>query len=596
MLRNTSIFCVVALACTLVAGESFAQIDAPPAQPGAPSPGIQPAAPAAQPAAPGGGFTRGGGHYLSWIKILACWLVFLCWVATTDWLSTDCQNTRLKYLRWNPIVFGTFLGAFFLVWILPWFWVSFPLLVIAYATPLIWYIIYRNSKVETHQKVLTRAHFRFLLAKRLSFIDAEKKAPWEIGPPVTLEADGDGADSGDSPRLLASRQTLGFNEARGLMAEALFRRASAAMLDYTSQSVGIRYMIDGVWHGDEPQTREACDPLLESLKILCGLNPQDRQNKQKGAFASTYDSVRYACSFSSQGTKSGERVVVQFEDKKGHFADLDELGMRSKMQKEVLELLNRERGFVLISAIPVGGLRSTTGVLLHKTDRFTREFMAVEDEAHPYEPIENIPVTVYKSSEDQTPATVLPRLFRFDPNVVVIRDLVDAKTIGLMCEEIRENRPFISTVRAKDCAEALLRVLALRVPPKLFAKGITAVLNQRLVRKLCDACKEAYAPTPQILQQLGIPPGRVQALYRPPQQPEEVCKECNGIGYQGRTAVFELMVVDDSVRKLLATGGKLAEIRKSAQKAGMRKLQTEGIVLVAKGITSLHELMRVMKL
>ena len=142
---------------------------------------------------------------------------------------------------------------------------------------------------------------------------------------------------------------------------------------------------------------------------------------------------------------------------------------------------------------------------------------------------------------------------------------------------------------------ALMRVLAMGVPGAEFAKGIQVVLNQRLIRKLCEHCKEAYTPTPQVLQQLGIPPGRVEALYRPPEQPEEVCPECDGIGYEGRTAIFELMRVDDGIRTTLASDPTLGRLRQAARAAGMQNLQAEGIVLVAKGITALAELMRVMK-
>ena len=209
--------------------------------------------------------------------------------------------------------------------------------------------------------------------------------------------------------------------------------------------------------------------------------------------------------------------------------------------------------------MPASGLRSTTNVVLQKTDRFTREFLAIEDEAHPYEPVENIPVTTYKAGpnvpEDSQLMKVLVKLFRMEPEVLVMRDLVDGEAINFACEKIVEGRLIVGTVRAKDCAEAILRVLALKVSAKAFARSVTGVLNQRLIRKLCDACKEAYAPTPQVLQQLGIPPGRVQAFYRPPQEPEKVCEQCGGIGYHGRTALFELMMVDDAVRKLVATGG-----------------------------------------
>jgi type II secretory ATPase GspE/PulE/Tfp pilus assembly ATPase PilB-like protein len=168
-----------------------------------------------------------------------------------------------------------------------------------------------------------------------------------------------------------------------------------------------------------------------------------------------------------------------------------------------------------------------------------------------------------------------------------------------MCDEIAENRLMISTIRAKDCAEALLRVLALGVPPADFAKAVTAVVGQRLVRKLCESCKEAYAPPPQVLQQLGIPGGRVQAFYRPPQpnaeQPKEPCQVCGGIGYYGRTAIFELLVVGETVRKELSNSPKLERVRTAARKDGMSSLQEEGVLLVAKGVTSLPELMRVLK-
>ena len=129
-----------------------------------------------------------------------------------------------------------------------------------------------------------------------------------------------------------------------------------------------------------------------------------------------------------QGTQTGERVVVEFEVKGIHLATLDDLGMRAKMQEQLKEILNRPKGFVILSAIPAGGLRTTTKVVLSSLDRFVREFAAVEDEANRYDEIENIPVTTYQSAAGQSPADILPRVFRTQPNVIVVRDLVNAKT------------------------------------------------------------------------------------------------------------------------------------------------------------------------
>jgi type II secretory ATPase GspE/PulE/Tfp pilus assembly ATPase PilB-like protein len=209
-------------------------------------------------------------------------------------------------------------------------------------------------------------------------------------------------------------------------------------------------------------------------------------------------------------------------------------------------------------------------------------------------------VTTYDSVKGEAPFVALAKVARSYPNVIVLRDLPDSDTVDFLCDQVAEDRLVISGIRAKESAEALLRVLMLKVPAKTFAPAVSAVVHQRMIRKLCEKCKEAYAPTAETLKQLGIPAGRVQALYRPPtpppgQQPPPPCDECLGLGYKGRTAFFELMAVDDDVRKVLQTTPKVELIRAAARKAGMRTLQEEGIILVLKGATSLAELMRVLK-
>ncbi len=543
---------------------------------------------------------RGPGHYLGLAKVLACWVLFAVWVYSTDWVSSDARELKLNYTRWSPIVFGVFVGGFILVWLLPVsFWVVYPLLVIAYLAPLIGYIVSRNSQVLNDQRVFTKEHIRHWVAHKVSKIGIKMEAqtldPHEKGPPVKLSARGAADPRQDGANLLAARQHPGLLHARTVIADGLSYRASAIMLEYTQQGVGVRVMVDGVWLPRESIDRETGDPALESMKVLCGLNAQDRQGRQNGKFAAEFESVNYMATMACQGTKTGERAMIQFEDKNIHFDSLDDLGMRTKIQEQVKELLDLESGLLLFSAMPAAGLRSSADVILRQTDRFMREFMAVEEKTKRYEEVENCPVTTYDAAAGQSPADVLVQVFRQEPNAVIVRDLVNGETVSMICREVAENRLFLSTVRAKDSAEALLRVLAMGVEPDEFAPVAKAVLNQRLVRKLCDACKEAYTPTPQILKQLGIPEGRIQAFYRPPQQPEEVCEECVGIGYKGRTAIFELLVVGETVRKVLTTSPKLDLLRKAARKDGMRSLQEEGILLVAKGVTSLPELMRVLK-
>jgi type II secretory ATPase GspE/PulE/Tfp pilus assembly ATPase PilB-like protein len=547
-------------------------------------------------AAPLPGDWRGPGFYLSWPKLLVVWLLFLAWVATTDWVNADAQRLRLKVLHWNGIVFGSFLAALGLFFVIPYFALGLFLLLAAYGGALGGYVYYRNSKVPAHRRVLTHSHLRFLLATLAAkvgiTIATEAALSYEKGTALKLSGRCPADPRQENVRLLTARQLPGFNAARETLAQALSRRAAGVLLDFRPERVAVRHLIDGVWLDFEPLERESGDALLAALKVLCGLNPQDRRAQQEGPFAVEFETVSYTATLGSQGVASGERALVQLQSKSVRFESYDALGMRPKMQEQLQELLGRPQGLLLFSAIPGGGLRSTMNVMLRKADRIVREFAALEAENNRYEEIENITVTTYKPGT--SPVDELPRMVRGDPQVLVVRDLVDAPTLSALCAA-SARRLVIGSVRATECVDALLRVLALKAPPAELARSITAVLNQRLVRKLCGKCREAYAPAAQALEPFGIPAGKVKALYRPRQQAEEVCPECGGVGYKGRTAIFELLVVDDALRKLLAGGAAIDALRRAARKAGLRSLQDEGIVMAAKGVTSLPELVRILK-
>ena len=195
----------------------------------------------------------------------------------------------------------------------------------------------------------------------------------------------------------------------------------------------------------------------------------------------------------------------------------------------------------------------------------------------------------YESAKGESPATTIPKTLRNYPDVLVCRDLVNGETVSMLCEQVKKEKRFIfSTIRAKEAVEALLRVLLLKVPPAEFAGAITAVVNGRLVRKLCEKCKEPYAPPAEVLRQLGLPPGKVPTLFRPPtkpidpKKPEVKCDACGGIGYLGRTGFYELLIVNDQMRSILVNQPRLESLREAARKAQHRTLQDEGVLLVAR--------------
>lgn len=592
----------------------------------------------------------GKGNYVALWKVIFVILIYLAWVYSTDWLSTDCLKYKMGVAKWVPIAYGSFLGTLLLFWLIPWFWLGIVLVLAAYITPLVIYIRLRNSDLSYGEQVMTPEHLRFVLAENLARvgvkISARARDKHETGLPVILHPYGGTTAENEQCRIQA-RAHEGFHNAREILSAAMENRPDAIMYDFGSSGVSTRYQIDGVWNPGEAVEREKADPGLQALKILAGLKPQDRRSRQEGKFKLTYEysytfpedrlkvkllqekaeqipaddvvqtkevqkelriakeSVRepekrkreVVVKIMTQGVQTGERVLLSFEGEKSKLETLDEMGMRPEMQEELKKLLASDKGFFVFSAPQASGLRSTTRAALKRTDRYVKEFYEICDGVHHYEEIENINVMTCESKDVTEWRQFLRSIFLKEPNVVVCRDIPFPEVMNDMLQELQNNdRLLVTTTRAKDCAEALLRIMATKCDAKLWVKEVNAVLCQRLIRRLCPHCKEAYTPTPQLVQQLGLPAGR-HTLYRPPQavkEVEEPCKECRALGYDGRIAIYELVVIGETTRKALLTQPQAEVIRKALKKDGNRLMMEEGFQLVAQGITSLQELKRVM--
>jgi type II secretory ATPase GspE/PulE/Tfp pilus assembly ATPase PilB-like protein len=546
--------------------------------------------------------------FFFWPKLLGIWLLFVIWVKSADWVNRDTQIFDLGYGKWNPIIYFPVV-AVLLLFVFPVvvgfanFWLALGLLSVTYLATFVPYVVVRNQAVQLHEKVFTPDWFRYEIAHVGSKIglkiSAERLAEYEKGAPVELMAIGAAEERDNQANLITARQSPGYLVVKELVADMADRRSDRAILDYTQQSVVVRQHIDGVWHNSEARDRESGDVMLAVMKTLANLSATERRKKQEGKFAAKYKDHSYVCPITSQGVPTGERVVVQLlGGYQRSFKSYEDLGMRTKLAEQWSALMARDKGMLIIAALPEGGLTTLTDVSLAETDRLLRDFAAIEEEQHRERDIENIEVTTYSAAKGETPATILPSLIRKYPNVYVLREFTDPAAAKMLLDEVRdEDRLVVTNVRAKEAPEALLRMLQQKVPQRDFAEVVTAVICTRLVRKLCDACKVAYAPTPDLLKKLGIPAGKVEALYRAP-KPEEIekpCPECGNLGFKGRIGLFELLVVDDKIREILVKRPQLDLLRKVARQGDMRTFQEEGLLLVAKGVTSLAELQRILK-
>jgi type II secretory ATPase GspE/PulE/Tfp pilus assembly ATPase PilB-like protein len=407
--------------------------------------------------------------------------------------------------------------------------------------------------------------------------------------------------------LIACRQLPGYPVAMGVLAQAFGARADRILLDFSATATSVKFRVDGVWEANPPMDRPTGDAALVVLKKFFGMNPNDRRARQQGKLAMTVNKIDWLAECLSQGVSAGERVMITFEAKKPFLKTMEDLGMRDAMREQFRAVINGHDGLVVISAPAGHGLPTTWRVALDTADKFVRDWISVEDKRDP-DP-ELINVTQHMIEEGQKPAARMELVLLKQPDVFVMPRLYDSDVVGILLDQISNNGKFaVTRIVANDAVDAVLQLLgSQRSHAKELLMKLNGVLNQHLVRRLCDTCKQPFTPSAQVMQRLGIPAGRVTKLYQPfilpppdkrvdeKGQPIEPCPKCQGRGYIGRVAIFELLKVDDNFRKAVLKYAKQPDdLRKVAKQLGHMGFQEEGVLAVAMGLTSLQELQRVM--
>ncbi|MGY8767015.1 MAG: ATPase, T2SS/T4P/T4SS family [Pirellulales bacterium] len=540
--------------------------------------------------------------YLNPFKLVGVLILFWIWVYTATWVSNDCIKTGLPPDVWVTVnVVPFILLAWPLVSFIPLF-IGYAAMIALYMVPLLVYVKKRNPLVPPHEAVFTADHFRFLMS-RLSGgkVDAVRKEAWEEGPAVDFRAMGGDETTNNTNLYNAKKSPEAYVWVKELVADIQTRRSRKLLMDFTKDSVTMRYFIDGVWHNGEARDRESSDLMLALLKSLANLNPEERRARQDGEFGANYQRKKMVVQIMSQGTKTGERVLMEVKGGDEKFDSLEALGMRDKMIEQLKEIMLMSSGLVVFSTKPEGGLSTSFSIALNSTDRLVRDFVGLEPEGSEEPEIMQVTENIYDIAGGKKPEEMLPTILRTQPEVVVMRQMENLPTFEILAAHASEKILVFTSVRAREAVEAILRLLAMKIDASDYAPIILASVNMRLCRKLCSECKEAFQPSPQLLQKLGIPAGTVETLYKvpsapgPEDPPRDPCTQCGDVGYFGQTGIFELAKVDDGMRQVITNQPKLEALRAASKKAGNRTLQEEAILMVVNGVTSLEEIGRALK-
>jgi general secretion pathway protein E len=544
--------------------------------------------------------TRDTGMYLNLLKFVPVVLIYILWAWTTDWVEHDTKDlNNLKFGVWNSVVFLSGALGLILVLAIPIYFLGLGLLLLAYFIPLLTYVYARNQTVPDDQKVLTPYHFGELANDILHKLGMKPLFNRDVGtvdragPPITFVGKSQGATKDDPSRVRQAEESRSFMGAKELVYDAVLRRATDIHLEPTTEQLSVRYRIDGILHAAEPFDRPTGDAVVNVFKVLSAMDISEKRKPQDGSFGAKLQGRDLDFRVATSGSKAGEKLVMRILDNSAGITKMEDLGMRPKLVEQVRGLVTQPHGMFLCCG-PTGAGKSTTlYAALREIDRYQRNIITVEDPIEYH--LDNITQMEVNTKSGQTFAAALRSILRQDPDVIMIGEIRDQETASIACQAANTGHMVFSTVHSNDAVTALFRLLDLGVEPFMIASALSGVMGQRLVRLLCDVCKEPYKPKPEFLKKANLPVEKVDVFYRRPENPEQVCQQCGGTGYFGRTGIYELLVLTETMKDMIRENPSINKLKAEARKNGMIYLQEDGLRQVIQGRTSIEELLRVVK-
>ena len=379
-----------------------------------------------------------------------------------------------------------------------------------------------------------------------------------------------------------------------LIREAHEAGASDIHLESARAGLRTRFRVDGVLlPALEPPAR-LDRAIVSRVKLLADLDIAERRRPQDGRIRACLESRELDLRVSTIPTVYGESVVLRLLERGGGSIALDALGMPHELLRAMEELARKPHGMILVTGPTGSGKTTTLYAALGLRNAAAEKIITLEDPVeYALEGVTQVPV---HQQTGVTFASMLRSILRQDPDVVLVGEMRDAETAQLAVQAALTGHVVFSTLHTNDAAGAIPRLLDLGIPPYLVAATLEAVLAQRLVRHICEGCREPHAPAPDAVALLsdGTGLGRPSDVAElPPLSRGRGCDACRGTGYRGRTGIFELLALSDGVREQIVAHPSRRAIDERARADGMIPLRADGWAKVRAGVTTIEEVLRV---
>lgn len=371
-----------------------------------------------------------------------------------------------------------------------------------------------------------------------------------------------------------------------ILAQGVQAGASDIHLEPSYNGLRVRYRIDGVLYDQAPLDLTLMSQVIARVKVLANLDIAQRRLPQDGKIRLTHGQRTIDLRVATFPATTGEKIVIRILDRNLQPLQLTELGFTPALRDQFQQLIQQPAGCLLVTGPTGSGKTTTLYAALQALHTPERHIITLED------PIEyhltGITQGQIQPEAGFTFAKGIKALLRQDPDVVMIGEMRDQESAKIAVEAALAGRLVFSTLHTNSAAGAMTRLIDMGVEAFLLNAAVTGVLAQRLVRKLCLACRIPVAPTPderQFMQRFAF---STDQLYQAPG-----CPACHNLGYRGRSAIAELLLMTDQLRELLSAQPKLLAIQQQAIQDGMVPLFTDGLQKVQAGEIALPELLRV---
>ena len=530
---------------------------------------------------------------LGWWKAILILIPFAGWAwLVSSRLDKDARYFHLNFKMWNAIHMVAGIAALVAMLLIPFFFVGWPVGLLILAGPVLAYWYVRNQSVPEERrfklsgaglgaKIAAKRQARAAKQAILQFTDSKKEPR-----PIPLKED-----------PLYPIHML----AEDLLGPALSARASRVEMVVATQpgaAAAVSQTIDGVRYKREPVPGDAAIKVIDYLKTMAGLDVNDRRRRQQGKFSLKGPDADAEVTMIAAGSSTGLSMRLDFDRAKRLHKPFDGLGLLSQQleQLRAFEQIHERHGVILVGAPPGQGLTTTAYSFLSRHDAYTSNVKSLEREVQ----VQLLGVDQVQwdpSNPDIDYATNLQSILRRDPDIVLADEVRETETAHIIVEPGLKG-PLIYVQQPLPTVTDQIRDWVKKVGDvKDAVRSLRAVTNQRLLRTLCPNCRQPYTPTPEQLKKLNLPAKKVSQLYRASGKVQvknkiENCKVCGGTGYLGQTAAFEVMIIDDEGRKILATGDLKAALA-HARRNNMFYIQEAALAKVISGETDLDEVVRV---